>query len=414
LPFLPSYLLWRSRKNSSYRKKILERFAYFNFLPLSECIWIHAVSIGESGAAIPLVKTLINQYPDITIVMTTMTPTGAEIVKNILGNKILQLYVPYDYPWVVKRFLRYTNPRLLILIETEIWPNILYYTNKNQIPSILCNARISARSFASYMKIRFFIKPFLNYITIVMAQSKVDADRLLSLGLEDKKLSISGNMKFDLVISNEVSEQAKKLRTILGQKRSIWIAASTHKGEETKILIVAKKILNTLQDTLLILVPRHPERFNEVYEICCREKFKITSYSKLQNYTTTTNIILGDTMGQLLLFYAVSDIAFVGGSLVPCGGHNLLEPAALSKPIISGKYLNNFLEISSILSNANALIKVDNELELSHNLLKLFQNSTLRKKLGKAAFMTIINHCGATQKILDAVKNMLSTQQISK
>jgi 3-deoxy-D-manno-octulosonic-acid transferase len=366
------------------------------------------VSVGEVVAAIPLVKVLIERYPHTIIVITVMTPTGADKVQQIFGDKVLQLYVPYDSPGMIKRFLYHMNPKLLVLMETELWPNILCYTHQRKIPIILCNARLSDKSFSGYMKIRTFITSVLNYVTIVMAQSDMDGDRFLTLGLMMQKLSIVGNTKFDLVIPEEVSSQANNLRSIFGLTRPIWVAASTHENEEEKILIAAKKVLEVLPDALLILVPRHPERFNPVFEICRRKEFKVVRYSNMQNYTISTNIILGDVMGQLLLFYAVSDIAFVGGSLIPWGGHNLLEPAALAKPVISGRYLSAFLEISLVLSAVGGLITVTNELELARNLLKLFRNRNLQEQLGLAASSVITKHRGATQKILAVITDILA------
>ena len=406
LPFLPLRLLWRSRKNIAYRQRMLERFAYFNFSPIPECIWVHAVSLGEAISAVPLVKALLQHYPSTTIVVTTMTPTGAERIQKIFNNEVIQLYVPYDYPFVVKRFLRKVNPKILIVMETELWPNILYYTAKRKVPIILCNGRLSAKSVLGYKKIRGFMQKILDHITMVVAQSKIDGERFLEIGLDPQKLLIGGNIKFDITIPNEVLLQAPQLRLALGQ-RPIWIAASTHNMEEEKILIAAKKVLEVLPNALLILVPRHLERFDQVFELCHSQGFNVVRYNNKQDYTESTNVMLGDVMGQLLLFYAVSDIAFVGGSLVLWGGHNLLEPAALAKPVISGPNLSAFLEISQMLIDGNALVKVDDELMLAQNLIKLFQDQNLREKLGAAALDVVEKHRGTTKKIMTLIENMI-------
>lgn len=320
LPFLPLRLLWRSRKNSAYRNRILERFGYYKSHLLDESIWVHAVSVGETIAAVPLVRALIERYPDITIVMTTMTPTGAEQVRKHLNGEVLHFYVPYDYPGIVKRFLYHIKPKLLILMETELWPNILYYLAKYKVPVVLSNARLSAKSFVGYKKLRVFFKTILNYITMIMAQSRKDEERFLALGANPNKLSVAGNVKFDLTVPEEALSKANKFRSILGKKRYVWVAASTHENEEQKILVAARKVLEIIPTALLILVPRHLERFDKVFELCQEEKFNVLRYSNIQGYSPDTNIILGDVMGQLPFFYAASDVAFVGGSLVPWGG----------------------------------------------------------------------------------------------
>jgi len=407
LPFLPLRLLWKSRKNAAYRQHMLERFAFFDLPDLKDSIWLHAVSVGESISAVPLIQELIRDYPQTTIVVTTMTPTGAERIQKIFNGQVLQLYVPYDYPFAVKRFLRHINPKILILMETELWPNILYYSAESKIPIILANARLSEKSFVNYKKVHSFMLPILNCITIVAAQSKLDAERFLALGFDPKKILITGNIKFDVKVPGGLFEHSKQLRLAWGKDRPVWIAASTHKGEEEKILAAAKIVRETIPESLLILVPRHPQRFNEVFDLCCKLGFEAIRYSENQKCLASTNVILGDVMGQLLLFYAVSNIAFVGGSFVSWGGHNLLEPAVLAKPIISGQHLNAFLEISQLLIDAEALITVIDEVALAQNLVRLFQNKTLQEKLGCSALDVVEKHRGATKKILSYVKSFL-------
>jgi 3-deoxy-D-manno-octulosonic-acid transferase len=406
-PFLLLRLLWKSRKNIAYRQRMLERFAYFDFPALTDSIWVHAVSVGESISAVPLIQELIRDYPQTTIVVTTMTPAGAERIREIFKGQALQLYVPYDYPCSIKRFLRHINPKILILMETELWPNILYYSAESQIPIILANARLSEKSFVNYKKIHSFMRSMLNCITIVAAQSKLDAERFLVLGLDPKKILVTGNIKFDVKVPDDLFERAKQLRLVWGKDRPVWIAASTHKGEEEKILAAAKIVHEILPESLLLLAPRHPQRFNEVFDLCLKKGFATVRYSANQKCQVSTNVILVDVMGQLLLFYAASNIAFVGGSLVACGGHNLLEPAVLAKPVISGQHLNAFLEISQLLTDAEALITVVDEIALARNLLLLFQNKNLQEKLGCSALDVVEKHRGATKKTLSYIKSFL-------
>lgn len=406
LPFVIFRLLWKSRKNSAYRARIAERLGFYNFPPQKDTIWVHAVSVGESISAIPLIKELLAAYPKNTLVVTTMTPTGAERIQKVFGTEVLQLYVPYDIASAVKRFLRHLNPKILVLMETELWPNILYYTARQNIPIIIANARLSEKSFTNYKKVRHFTQSILNCITTVAAQSKIDMERFLDLGLDPKKMLLAGNVKFDIKLPDDIFSRTKQLRSSLGIDRPIWVAASTHPGEEEKVLAAAKLVIKARPETLLILVPRHPERFSEVYEMCKTRGFNVIRYSENKECSSATNILLGDVMGQLLLFYAVSDVAFVGGSLVPWGGHNLLEPAALAKPILSGPYLSAFSEISELFTDAGALIKVADEKALADNLIKLFGDKILQEKLGTRALDVVEKHRGATKKILEVIRRL--------
>jgi len=407
LPFLPLRFLWRSRKNKAYRKHLLERFGFLGFQAIKESIWVHAVSLGESIAAVPLIKEMLKQYPGLPIVVTTMTPTGAQAIKKNFPNQVIHLYVPFDYPFVVKRFLNQINPKILIIMETELWPNILYYTAKRNVPIILNNARLSDRSFAGYKKVRKFMQPVLDCITMVLAQSELDGERFLKLGLKPKKLLVTGNIKFDIEISEASLAKAGELRSVIGQERPVWVAASTHKNEEEKVLVAAKKLLEILPDALLILVPRHPERFDFVFDLCESQGFNTVKYSNIKEYTNSTNIILGDVMGQMLMFYGACDLAFVGGSLIPWGGHNLLEPAALAKPVLSGPHLSSFVAISQMLDDARGLVVANDEKALAEKLIELFQDEKLRESLGQAALNVVESYRGATKKTLKIIEKLV-------
>lgn len=414
LPFLPLRLLWRSRKNTAYRERWNERFAFYDDSALQDSIWVHAVSLGEVVAATPLVKALAKKYPDRAIVFTTMTPTGAGQMRKTFGNpklegQIKQRYVPYDYPWAVKRFLKHFNPQFLVIMETELWPNILHYCDKQKRPIFLVNARLTEKSFASYYKIRNFTKSMLDKINTVIAQSQKDADYFAKLGVAAEKLSVSGNIKFAITVSDEVKNQGKLLRQQLGNERQVWIAASTHQGEEEIILSAFKIILQQLPHALLILVPRHPERFNEVAMLCQNQGFNVARYSRSENHSTSTNILLGDVMGQLLLFYAASDAAFVGGSLVPIGGHNILEAAALGLPIIVGPYTKTLADVRKVFEQANALINVNNANELAEKIILLLNTPILRQQYGNAAHKILEQNRDVIDKILYTIqKNNLT------
>ena len=407
IPFLPLRLFWRSFKNRSYRKNILERFGRYSVNSLDGSVWVHAVSVGESLAAVPMIKRLVKLFPELPVVVTTMTPTGKESIIKALGDQVVKVYAPYDSSFIVNRFFKHFKPRILIVMETEIWPNLFFYAQQKNVPIIIANARLSSKSFAGYQKVKIFIGEILNLVNWVVAQSELDAERFIKLGLNSGKLLVGGNVKYDLEVTDQMVSEATKLRQVIGN-RPVWIAASTHDGEEVKILTAVKIILQTIPDALLILVPRHPERFDEVYRICQHHGMLTKRYLELSNVSASTKIILGDVMGKLLTFYALSEIAYVGGSLVPWGGHNLLEPAALARPVLSGPFLDAFLEVKRQLIDAEALTVVTNETELANKVIEIFKNQQLRESLGIKAFEVVERHRGATDKLVRIVSELIN------
>jgi len=402
IPFIILRLYWKSRRNSAYRQRWSERFAYYKNISYKHSIWIHAVSLGESIAAIPLINVLKQKYPDENIVVTTMTPTGSERLRQKFGDEIIQVYVPYDYSGAIKRFLQHFNPKLLIIMEKELWPNLLHYSAKRKIPILLANAQLSLRSFHRYQLIESFAKKILACITTVAAQSAVDGERFLALGLKPEQLLVTGNIKFDLTIADEVKEEAKKLMEFLdiAKNRLIWIAASTHEGEEKKVLIAMRKILKVMPEVLLILVPRHPERFGQVRDLCLDQGFKVVCYSQKQSCGAETQILIGDIIGKLLVFYSLAQAAFVGGSLVPVGGHNLLEPAALGVPILIGPNLTNCKEISTLFFADEAAILVQDEKELAEQVLQILQDKALHDLLAQKAVAILEQNKGVLEKLM--------------
>jgi len=412
LPFLPLRLLWRSRKNAAYRKRWNERFAFYRKPHLQQSIWVHAVSLGEVVAATPLVKALAKQYPTTPIVFTTMTPTGAAEMQKAfpatLNNKqIIQKYVPYDYQWAVKKFLKHFNPQFLVILETELWPNILHYCHQQKRPIFLVNARLTEKSFASYYKVRAFTKSMLDNITKIVAQSKKDAEYFSKLGVAEDKLTIAGNIKFAITVPTDIKLQGHQLRQQLGRERPVWIAASTHQDEEKIVLAAFKKILQQLPDALLIIAPRHPERFDEVAVLCHEQNFNIVRYSQNEICAASTNIILADVMGQLLLFYAASDVAFVGGSLVPVGGHNILEAAAFALPIVVGPHTKTLADVKTIFETAGGLIIVNDDKELAEKIILLFKNPNLRQTHGSIAYNILEQNRDVLDRILQGITSIV-------
>lgn len=407
IPLVLLRLLWRSLRLPAYRQRWLERFGFFPALPDMPIIWIHAVSVGEFQAAIPLIQSLLQKHTKHLILVTTTTPTGSQRVKAVFNNQVQHVYLPYDLPSSVKRFLNLTHPRLLILMETELWPNLLQLCHQRAIPIILANARLSEKSASGYQQLSGLTRDMLSKLAVVAVQTQKDAERFLALGAEPTSVRVMGNLKFDLELPPDLFDKARALRQSLGIDRFIWIAASTHQGEETLVLDVFQKIKQKIPHLLLVLVPRHPDRFNQVATLCDQRHYVTARRSRGELCTAETEIYLGDTLGELLLLYAASDIAFVGGSLVPVGGHNLLEPAAIGLPIITGCHVFNFTQITQQLLKVGAVWQVKQSNELTEVLLTLFHDALRRQQMGEQAQAVVLRNQGALVKLLAIVSSFV-------
>ncbi|OQW96093.1 MAG: 3-deoxy-D-manno-octulosonic acid transferase [Beggiatoa sp. IS2] len=402
LPLILLRLLVRGFRAPAYWQRWGERLGFVPFT-LSKCIWVHAVSVGEVQAAIPLIRALQQRFPNHSVLVTTITPTGSQRVQELFGTTVWHCYLPYDLPLAVSHFLKKVQPQILILMETELWPNLLQACHQRAIPVILANARLSARSMKGYQRVRSLIQAALANITVITAQSVADADRFLALGAQTATVQVTGNIKFDLQLPSDLSAQSHELRQQLGAVRPIWIAASTHEGEEELILDAFAQIKQQFPTVLLILVPRHPERFQRVATLCERRGYLVARRSQDAICTPTVAIYLGDTLGELLLFYAASDIAFVGGSLVPTGGHNMLEPAALGLTVIMGTYVFNFAEISQQLLANKAAVQIANAKQLAQVVLHFLEDHNLRQEIGKKAANFVDNNRGALARLLTII-----------
>jgi 3-deoxy-D-manno-octulosonic-acid transferase len=406
LPWLFLRLLWRSRKNSAYRKRWRERLGYFPH-QIDKCIWVHAASVGETIAAIPLIKALQGQYPDVPVLVTNMTITGSARTQAAFGDSVLHAYVPYDAPFAANRFIRLIKPVVAIIMETELWPNLFAACSKNNIPVIVANARLSAKSAAGYQRIAPLTKQMLTDVSTLAVQTQAEAERFIALGLQPAKAIVTGNIKFDLEVPADLAEKAKVLRTQLGDNRLIWVAGSTHATEEEIILAAHKRLLEKFPDALLILSPRHPERFNDIFNMVHQQGLQVVRRSQQGICNATTNVYLGDTMGELLLMYAVSDVAFVAGSFAPIGGHNMLEAAVLGKPVVTGPQLYNFAEISRSLQAARGMLTVQNQDELVTTLLQLFGDKNFRDTTGDKASEFVASNRGALAKQFQYTKVLI-------
>lgn len=392
LPVVFLRLCWRARKLPAYNQRWLERLGIFPdpHIPAGG-IWLHAVSVGEVVAAIPLIKALQQNMPDIALTVTTTTPTGSARVRQAFANTVTHVYLPYDLPLFLNNFIQRINPKRLIIMETELWPNLLHVCNQQQIPILIANGRLSDRSFANYRKIKWLIQPMLKNITLVAAQSAQDADRFLQLGLDKDKLHITGNLKFDVDLPERTASLVDRL---------VWVAASTHNGEEEIVLQVYKQLKPQFPNLLLILVPRHPDRFAEVAALLTKHAVKYVQRSLQQDPTSDTDVLFGDSMGEMQYYYGLADFAFVGGSLVPIGGHNLLEPAAQGVPSITGPHISNFREISAKLANAQAIIVVENVTQLTTTVAAWCADPIARQTAGAQGLQVLKQNRGAMQQVL--------------
>ncbi len=407
LPFLILRLVWRARRNPAYLRGLPERLGFFKVSAPARSIWIHTVSLGEAIAATPLIRALLERHPDWPVVVTTTTLTGSTYVLSQFKNRVIHGYLPFDFPYFNQRFLRKFQPKLGIIMETELWPNLLDQTKKHGLPMILANARLSERSAKGYARIASITRNMLLSFNWVAAQSLADGDRFVSLGLSADRVKVVGNLKFDCELPENLGEQVKTLKVALGHDRPIWVVASTHAGEDPIILEAFEKLLLEFPKLLLILVPRHPERFSEVADLCVTHGFKIARRSLGELPDINTSIYLGDTMGELMVLYGVSTLALVAGSIVPKGGHNLLEPASLGLPILSGHGLENFVEIRDLLLEAEALREVSNSTEIVKVVSELLQNLRASEAMGARALCVVEENRGALEKHLELINELV-------
>jgi len=409
LPGVALRLLWRSRKAPLYRKRWSERFGFFPRpdAKWQQGIWVHAVSVGEFIAAIPLIKKMMADSPDLPITITTMTPTGSERVKATFGDKVFHIYLPYDIPGAIHRFLNKIVPKIAVVMETELWPNLFYQCKKRHIPIIIANARLSAQSARGYARFAKMTRQVLQDLTHVAAQAEDDSARFVELGLSPDKLSITGSIKFDITPDPSLKDKALLLRQQWGKERLVLIAASTHEGEDEPVLTAYTTLKKTLPELVLVLVPRHPERFNTVAERCKATGFQVARRSEMPAALENIDIYVGDTMGEMMMLYATADVAFVAGSLRDIGGHNVLEPAALDVPIVVGPYMFNFAQITNLLKEAGGLIQINNAAELTDALLLLLQDSDYRHSVAINATRVVEQNRGALEKLWGLIKGFI-------
>ena len=409
LPLICLHLLYKSLGDSNYLKRINERFG-FNGIPLNtEIIWIHAVSYGEVKAASSLVYRLIKRYPKKQILLTTYTPTGSALIQELFGDTVRHVYLPYDLNGAVSRFFKWANPEISIIIETELWPNIFHYCGKLNVPLVLASACVSNKSIKLYRMLLGLFQEAVSHGIVVGAQTEEEAKKFIFMGASESRTFVTGNIKFDYTTPDGLVEKAKKFKEEFALNKQIWVAGSTHKGEEKIILDAHKRIIKAYPDTLLIIAPRRPERFQSVQNLIDKRGFLSVSRNKNIQISETTQVILADTMGELPMYYSASSVSFVGGSLLKTGGHNLLEPASLGTPIITGPVLFGVEEIANMLQANDALKIIHNAEELSTIVCQLLADSGHREKMIKAARKVVDKNRGSIQKLLNLIVPLLKS-----
>jgi 3-deoxy-D-manno-octulosonic-acid transferase len=381
IPFILLRLLWRSIKAPDYRLRWRERFAFYDRKYPQNVIWFHAVSVGEAEALFSLVRRLQEQFPQAKLLITTTTPTGSARVRTVLGQTVEHVYLPYDTPDSVRRFMRCFKPVLAVIVETEIWPNLFTYCGKNGIPLYIINARLSEKSARGYQKIPSLIHPVIANVKQIAAQTQDDAERFIAIGAKPERVVTIGNIKFDLEIPEQIIDEGKRLKTTDFKGRFIWIAASTHKGEEQVFLDVYKTLKPKIPELLLLIVPRHPERFAEVSTLCSQDLLAVVTRTSKQPCNLDTDVYLADTMGELKMLYAAADVAFVGGSMVPVGGHNLLEASVIGVPVLFGPYMANFKEIAQKVLTHKAAIQCQDTAALAQAIQSVYSDTGYRSLL---------------------------------
>lgn len=406
LPLVIGRLWLRGRKEPGYRQHLAERLGFYR-LSARNVIWVHAVSVGETRAAEPLIDALLRDYPDATILLTHMTPTGRATGQALFGKhapRVVQAYLPYDTGWMVGRFLCHFAPRICILMETEVWPNVMAQCVRHRVPVALVNARLSARSLAKAQKLSALMTEAAQAMSCVAAQTEADAARLLQLGTPN--VHVTGSIKFDVTPPAEVLAKGSALRAQIGA-RPVLLCASTREGEEELILDALPS--SGMEDVLLLLVPRHPQRFNEVAQMVEKRGLKMQRRSTLGDAAILSDVrvLLGDSMGEMFAYYAACDLAFIGGSLLPLGGQNLIEACAVGKPVLIGQHTFNFSAISEDAIAARAALRIDDAAAMIAQANRLLHADTEREVMGSKALAFAQQHRGATARTMLLLKSLI-------
>lgn len=400
VPWILLRLVWRTVREPGYLDFLGERFGSYRRIASAPLIWVHAVSVGETRAAQPLVEALLQQYPDHYLLITHMTPTGREAGREIYGGSVERCYLPYDLPGAVKEFLDHWSPQLGILMETEIWPNLIHGCNARGIPIYLVNGRMSTKSLAGYRRLSGLTRSSLRGLAAVAAQSAQDAERFIRLGA--REVSVTGSLKFDVTVAQDQVELGLRWRRLYGAGRPVLLAASTREDEEELIVDQLKSI--AVPDLLTVIVPRHRRRFDSVAALVEGRGFKVQRRSEDAAIAPATQVVIGDSMGEMFAYYAACDVAFIGGSLLPFGAHNLIEACAAGKPVLIGPSVYNFASAVREAEQVGAAIKVRNAKELAREAARLLLDREAAQRMGATGLEFCAGHRGATRKVMELIK----------
>lgn len=413
-PITVYHLIWRGFRFHEYFQRWDERYGIYATAAVRSDVWLHAVSVGEVNAAAPVVDALLREHPHLRCVITTITPTGSERVKALWGDAVQHVYAPYDLPGAVGRFLDHYQPELALVMETELWPNLLFGCQDRGIPAYLLNARLSARSLRGYSVLRPLIARSLRTIKQVAAQSADDAERFLQLGARAGQVCDIGNLKFDIAVPAQLDAFTAEFRQHLGVSRPIWIAASTHEDEEAAVIEIHQRLRAHWPDLLLLWAPRHPERFARAIELARGAQWQVATRRQARWPSATTDVFVIDTLGELTAFYACADVAFVGGSLQAIGGHNLLEPAAVGTPAVTGPHLHNFVEIAKRLREAGAVVICADAAAVAQALQRLLQDADARSEVARIGRALVEHGRGALPRTLAMIAPDLPVRPVAR
>jgi 3-deoxy-D-manno-octulosonic-acid transferase len=405
-PITIYHLIWRGFRQQAYFMRWPERYAVYHDDAPGRTLWLHAVSVGEVNAAVPLVNALRRGRPDLRLLVTTITPTGSERVRALWGHEVDHVYLPYDLPGAVGRFLAHYRPHAGLIMETELWPNLLFGCRDRGIPTFIVNARLSERSLRGYRVLAPLVARALRTVSIVAAQSMADAVRFVQLGAMPDRVVDTGNLKFDVSVPDTLDAFGAECRGHCGA-RPVWIAASTHVDEEGAVIAIHRRLRATYPDLLLLWAPRHPERFRQAAEHARAAGWKVTTRSRARWPQPEDAVFVIDTLGELLSFYACADVAFVGGSLQAVGGHNLLEPAAAGTPIVTGPHLHNFAEIAQRLQAVGAVRVGADADAVTADLSALLGDADARAQMAQAGHELVESGRGALAQTLNLLQPAL-------
>lgn len=401
-------LMYRGMHAPEYWRRWGQRLGFFPTRIGQATLWVHTVSVGEFQGALPLIRSLQRRHPQLPLVVTTTTPTGLARVAATFGDQVFAGHLPYDLPDAVNRFLARVQPAVAVILETELWPNLFAACRGRGIPVLVVNARLSERSLKRYRRVLPLARATVRNATWIAARGADDAQRFIALGAAPAQVSVMGNIKYDAAVPSDARDRGRQLRAQWGAQRWVWIAASTHDGEEAIALQAHTLLRQRLPDCVLILVPRHPERFERVAQLIAAQGWSFARRSTTPQKATPIDVYLADTMGELFLLYAASDVAFLGGSLVPIGGHNMLEPAALGVPTVTGPHTFNFAEVAQLMERDGALVRVNDAPGLANAVALWLAAPAARQTAGKAAVGCVEQNRGAVERVADLISHQIT------